>query len=178
VNSPSKKNSLKRDPVECQVQVIPVLFNIHPKFQVFFGITNNQSIIMMKYVLLAVVFAAVALARPQEPAPPAQNVTILKSSSTNDGQGTFMWSFEESDGTKAEQEGHTVPPMGDSTDSIQVISGSYSYVGPDGKTYSLTYVADQNGFQPKADFLPTPPTDPNNNAAAASAQAAAPAQRR
>ena len=102
-------------------------------------------------------------------------MTILKSDTSNDGQGGFHWSFEASDGTKAEQEGHTVPPMSDSTDSIQVIQGSYSYVGPDGKTYSLTYIADQNGFQPKADFLPTPPTDPNNNAAAASQAQAAPA---
>lgn len=38
----------------------------------------------------------------------------------------------------------------------QVISreGSYSYSGPDGKTYTLTYTADETGFHPTGEHLP------------------------
>ncbi|CAG7831349.1 unnamed protein product, partial [Allacma fusca] len=102
---------------------------------------------MMKFVILAVVFA-VALARPQQDAQ-KPNITIVSSESTNDGKGNFEYKFENSDGSKAEAQGHTNAPLEGSTYPVQVIQGSYSYVGPDGKTYSITYVADQNGFQPK-----------------------------
>ncbi|CAG7828296.1 unnamed protein product [Allacma fusca] len=129
----------------------------------------------MKYVILAAVVFAVALARPQEddpaPAAPTQNVTILSSDTENDGKGGFKWTYETSDGSKAEQEGHTNPPGSDNPG--EVIQGSYSYVGPDGKTYSISYIADQNGFQPKGDFLPTPPSDPNSPAALALSRSAA-----
>lgn len=34
------------------------------------------------------------------------------------------------------------------------------FQGSDGQTYSLSYTADENGFQPKADYIPTPPPVP------------------
>ena len=40
------------------------------------------------------------------------------------------------------------------------MQGSYSYTGPDGITVSLTYTADENGFVPQGDHLPTPPPIP------------------
>lgn len=42
----------------------------------------------------------------------------------------------------------------------QVMHGSYSYIGDDGITYKVTYIADSNGFRAFGDHLPTPPPIP------------------
>ncbi|XP_062131422.1 pupal cuticle protein Edg-78E-like [Drosophila sulfurigaster albostrigata] len=39
--------------------------------------------------------------------------------------------------------------------------GSYSYIAPDGQPIQIEYKADQNGYQPKGDHLPTPPPIPD-----------------
>ncbi|XP_075163085.1 pupal cuticle protein Edg-78E-like [Haematobia irritans] len=40
-------------------------------------------------------------------------------------------------------------------------SGSYSYTSPEGQNIALTYTADENGYQPQGDHLPTPPPIPS-----------------
>ena len=40
------------------------------------------------------------------------------------------------------------------------VSGSYSYIGDDGQTYTVTYTADENGFHAEGAHLPTPPPIP------------------
>ena len=58
------------------------------------------------------------------------------------------------------------------------MTGSYSYTAADGTPVLITFVADENGFQPEGDALPTPvptqyptPEVPSTEAAAASAVA-------
>lgn len=41
------------------------------------------------------------------------------------------------------------------------MSGSYSYTAPDGQKITVTYTADENGFVPQGDHLPTPPPIPD-----------------
>jgi len=111
---------------------------------------------MIKYVLL-VAFFGMALARPQDK--PQDEITIIKSENENNGDGTFRWATELSDGTKQEQSGY-IKPGDDPENAIQVMQGSYSYYSPEGELISVTYIADENGFQPQGDHLPTPPPIP------------------
>ncbi|ODN00243.1 Endocuticle structural glycoprotein ABD-4 [Orchesella cincta] len=74
---------------------------------------------MIKYVLIAAFFGA-ALARPQDK--PQDEVTIIKSENENNGDGTFRWVSELSDGTKSEQSGY-IKPGDDPENAIQVMQG-------------------------------------------------------
>lgn len=39
--------------------------------------------------------------------------------------------------------------------------GSFQYTGPDNVLYAVSYTADENGFVPQGDHLPTPPPIPD-----------------
>jgi hypothetical protein len=60
-------------------------------------------------------------------------------------------SFETGDGTKAEQSGQ-LKNLGPDDDG-EAVTGSFSYIAPDGVTYSVSYIADENGFQPQGSHL-------------------------
>lgn len=49
-----------------------------------------------------------------------------------------------------------------SEDVGTVSKGSYSYLAPDGVQISVDWVADEKGFQPVGDHLPTPPPLPSH----------------
>ncbi|QQP55102.1 Putative cuticle protein, partial [Caligus rogercresseyi] len=82
-------------------------------------------------------------------------VAIL--SETNEAPGTlgdnsdFLNSFEAENGIRQEASGSTVL-LGE--ESTVVMKGSYEYVGDDGQTYVVDWIADENGFQPSAAHLP------------------------
>lgn len=50
-------------------------------------------------------------------------------------------------GIKAQEQGEVKNKGTDN--EIQSVRGSYSYTGPDGVLYEVTYIADENGFQPQ-----------------------------
>lgn len=54
--------------------------------------------------------------------------------------------FETEDGIKANQQGEMKKI--DEENSAESVTGGYSYTDDDGNIFSLTYVADQNGFRP------------------------------
>lgn len=41
--------------------------------------------------------------------------------------------------------------------NAQVQQGSYTYTAPDGQVITVHYTADEKGFHPSGDHLPTPP---------------------
>lgn len=58
----------------------------------------------------------------------------------------LFYRWELSDGSKHEERGQ-LKNQGTENEGIAV-QGQYSWVGPDGVTYIVTYIADENGFQP------------------------------
>lgn len=65
-----------------------------------------------------------------------------------------FFSVETSDGKSHQEEGQ-LKDVGTDHEAI-VVRGSYAYVGDDGQTYSIQYLADENGFQPEGAHLPRP----------------------
>lgn len=103
---------------------------------------------------------------PQQPP-----IAILSYENVNNGDGSYKFSYETENGIKAQEQGE-VKNKG-SENEIQTVSGSYSYTAPDGQVITVTYIADENGFQPSGDHLPTPPPIPEAIAKALAATAAA-----
>ncbi|XP_049876568.1 AT-rich interactive domain-containing protein 1A-like [Pectinophora gossypiella] len=68
------------------------------------------------------------------------------------GPENFHYAFETDNGIIAEENGVA-------TNGIQA-QGGFSYTGDDGQVYSVSYTADEGGYQPKGDHLPTPPPIP------------------
>lgn len=64
-------------------------------------------------------------------------------------------SYETSNGIRADQQGY-LKAIGTPLEA-QVMTGSYSYTGPDGVVYTVTYIADENGFRAEGAHLPQPP---------------------
>lgn len=116
------------------------------------------------FKLLTCVLFAVAIhnssARPQE-AEKKPTATIISETKSIDGAGNFNYAFETSDGIKEEAKGSlktlkvpVVDPATGQTTGEQdgtgiVQEGKYSYTAPDGQLIEVTYIADENGFQPQ-----------------------------
>ncbi|XP_057666746.1 pupal cuticle protein 20-like [Diorhabda carinulata] len=84
-------------------------------------------------------------------------IPIISYENVNNGDGSYKWSYETGNGIKAQEEGE-LKPGGE--EGIQSAVGSYSYTAPDGTEIKLEYTADENGFVPVGDHLPTPPPIP------------------
>lgn len=94
----------------------------------------------MKFaIILAALIVAVAAAPPS-----SGDVQVLSRSFENDGN-IYKFAFEQSDGTKRDEAGEV--KLIDKESGI-VMKGSFSFVSDDGQTYTVNYIADENGFQP------------------------------
>lgn len=98
-------------------------------------------------------FGGASPAGPQQPP-----IAILSYENVNNGDGSYHFSYETENGIKAQEQGELKNKGSDN--AIQTVSGSYSYTAPDGQLITVTYIADENGFQPTGDHLPTPPPIP------------------
>ncbi|XP_019876738.1 flexible cuticle protein 12-like [Aethina tumida] len=106
----------------------------------------------MKAVIVFSALVAVVVCAPQGL---DKDATILRNELDNIGVDGFNWAYETSNGISAQEQGQLIN-AGTENESIAV-RGSYRYIGPDGVTYEVTYVADDNGFQPQGAHLPVAP---------------------
>ncbi|XP_018571579.1 endocuticle structural glycoprotein SgAbd-8-like [Anoplophora glabripennis] len=68
--------------------------------------------------------------------------------------GTYNYAYETSNQIFVEEQGFSKDP------ETQIKQGQYQYTSPDGQIIKLVYTADENGFQPQGEHLPTPPPIP------------------
>ncbi|XP_066941709.1 cuticle protein AM1159-like [Macrobrachium rosenbergii] len=100
----------------------------------------------MKFVILSCL-AAVALAAPQAPRQP--EVNIIRQESTDNGDGNFRYSFAADNGIETEVVG---TPGAEGQSNMQ---GYYVIALDNGAFARVEFVANEAGFQPRSDILPT-----------------------
>merc|ERR1712137_724092 len=123
----------------------------------------------MKSMFLVAALLAVAAAYPLELEEVEASteiyrepILIVKSSSVNDPEkGIYSYSFEGANGIILSADGQQ-KQIGEKEEEAGVVSkGSYSYQ-MDGMTYTVDWVADENGFRASGEHLPTPPPMPEH----------------
>lgn len=71
----------------------------------------------------------------------------------------FNFSYETGNGIVAQEQGQLKNAGNPETEALEV-QGSFQYTADDGTPIALSYIADENGFQPQGEHLPTPPPIP------------------
>ncbi|KAF0308937.1 Endocuticle structural glycoprotein ABD-4 [Amphibalanus amphitrite] len=81
-----------------------------------------------------------------------QYARIVNYQSGIDEDGSYDAEYETTNGIRAKEDGISYPGNLPNTGNY-VMSGTYSYTW-EGKTYTVTWTADENGFHPEGDHLP------------------------
>ncbi|XP_047022362.1 flexible cuticle protein 12-like [Helicoverpa zea] len=102
----------------------------------------------MKSFIVLALCVAVAVAVPVEP----KDAVVVSQSLNNIGVDGYSFGYETSDGKKGSEAGQ-LKNVGSENEALEV-QGEFSYVAPDGITYSVRYIANENGFQPQGAHLP------------------------
>ncbi|XP_014473827.1 PREDICTED: flexible cuticle protein 12-like [Dinoponera quadriceps] len=111
---------------------------------------------MNRLVITLFALVAVTAAAPVDNTSP---IPIVKQAADGPGpDGAYSYSYETGNGIQAQEDGH-LNYQGTDDEAIEA-RGGYSYTGDDGQVYQVTYVANENGFQPEGAHLPTAPPIP------------------
>ncbi|CAB3221343.1 unnamed protein product [Arctia plantaginis] len=111
--------------------------------------------------LLAV--ASAQLGKPQAAprvASDDKDAQILRYDNDIGPDGSFAYVVETNNGISAQAQG-TPRDFGGNPPIIPVvIQGAFAWNSPDGKSVAISYEADENGYRPSGDAIPTPPPIP------------------
>lgn len=89
-----------------------------------------------------------------EAAPQSEHVPIVRQDNEVNPDGTHSYLYETGNGIYEDQQGYPKGPEG------QAVQGQFQYQSPEGQVIRLVYTADENGYRPQGDHLPTPPPIP------------------
>ncbi|CAG5052560.1 unnamed protein product [Parnassius apollo] len=103
----------------------------------------------MKLFIVAALFVVAAVAAPVNPDADAQ---ILRFDNENIGVGPYGFAFETSNGIAQNEQGE-LKNAGTENEAMEV-RGQYSYRGDDNVVYTVTYIANENGFQADGAHIP------------------------
>ncbi|XP_023943143.2 endocuticle structural glycoprotein SgAbd-1-like [Bicyclus anynana] len=74
--------------------------------------------------------------------------------------GSYNYFYETNNGIAAQAQGTPRNFGGNPPVVPDVVEGGFSWYSPEGQLVSITYVADENGYQPVGDAIPQPPEVP------------------
>ncbi|XP_075163260.1 pupal cuticle protein Edg-78E-like [Haematobia irritans] len=97
----------------------------------------------MKITIFLIVLACIALCRARLRDRIAKTRRYINNAP--DTKGNYYYAFDTTNNIQVQAAGN---PLG--------VAGSVGYVSPEGKVISLTYTADNEGYHPVGDHLPTP----------------------
>ncbi|XP_037929416.1 larval cuticle protein LCP-17-like [Teleopsis dalmanni] len=103
---------------------------------------------MFKIILITVTLVTLVSAGGN---PEDVHATIIKYENELNPDGSYNFEYATSNQIQALESG-----VGSS-----YASGSYAYLSPEGQPIQLQYTADENGYQPIGEHLPTPPPIPD-----------------
>lgn len=83
--------------------------------------------------------------------PADTQATLLKYTNEVNIDGSYNYEYASSNGLDVSETG-----VGSS-----YATGSFAYTSPEGQAIQLSYTADENGYQPRGDHLPTSPPIPD-----------------
>ncbi|XP_019892877.1 endocuticle structural glycoprotein SgAbd-2 [Musca domestica] len=92
---------------------------------------------------------ALGLSAPANPAD--ETAETLKYVNVVNPDGSYTFEYESSNGIN----------YGENGIGAESATGKFSYTSPEGEPIQLTYTADENGYQPQGEHLPTPPPIPD-----------------
>ncbi|XP_066254880.1 endocuticle structural glycoprotein SgAbd-3-like [Euwallacea similis] len=112
---------------------------------------------MMKPILVVLAtFLASALALPAGGDP--KNAQVLRLESDITPEGSYQYAYETDNGISAQEQGN-IQPQGPEQ-ATKSVSGQFQFLTPENEQIQISYVADENGYQPTGNALPTPPPIP------------------
>lgn len=104
----------------------------------------------MKFIVILAIAVTACLAAPT----PNEDATVLKYESAVNVDG-YNFALQTSDGTNRDETGE-LKNAGAENEAL-VVRGSFSWVAPDGQTYSINFVADETGYHPEGAHIPVAP---------------------
>nr|XP_027239240.1 uncharacterized protein LOC113830233 [Penaeus vannamei] len=99
-------------------------------------------------------------------------VPILRDDRVHEDDGRYNLDVETANGISMSQSGSP-----DGPDGAIVKAGQYSYTAPDGSLIEIKFVANENGFQPRAPTCPWLPSSPTRSLSSSSTRSPSPPRR-
>ncbi|XP_011500283.1 PREDICTED: endocuticle structural glycoprotein SgAbd-8-like [Ceratosolen solmsi marchali] len=104
--------------------------------------------------IFVTVLALVALVRAQQQTL-QQPIAIVRQAQDISPEGSYSYSYETENGIAAAELGEPRVINEEGAAAIAA-QGQFQYTAPDGTPIAVSYVADENGFQPQGAHLPVP----------------------
>ncbi|XP_050302913.1 endocuticle structural glycoprotein ABD-4-like [Anthonomus grandis grandis] len=108
---------------------------------------------LLSIFLLSIITYAYAQRIPPR-VQPGQIIRILKQDFDISPDGSYQWSYDTENGISAQEQGRLKGP-----DTMEA-QGGFSYTADDGTPIQIQYIANENGFVPQGNHLPTAPPIP------------------